>query len=153
MSDRDPASASDPAADDADRGATGRAPNAGNDVASDPAYGAATNAFESELEHLGFRLQGTTRRGGRQWLLAFNRYLSFTVHDHADGADAVVLTWSCALGDYLDARGWQLSVTDLSTAELYPQRDVRLPADAEAVRGEITRVLSTLRIDLGDPAL
>jgi hypothetical protein len=109
--------------------------------------------FEAELEHLGFRLQGTTRRGGRQWLLAFNRYLSFTIHDHADSADTVVLTWSCALGDYLDARGWRLSVTDLSTAELYPQRDVRLPADAEAVRGEITRVLATLRIDLGDPSL
>lgn len=106
--------------------------------------------FDDELEELGFRLQGSTRRGGRQWLLVVNRFLSFTLHDYDD---TVVLTWSCALGDYLEERGWQLSVTDLSTAELYPQRDVRLPLDMAAVRGEITRVLATLRLDLGDPAL
>lgn len=106
--------------------------------------------FDDELEQLGFTQQGSTRRGGRQWLLVFNRFLSFTLHDYDD---TVVLTWSCALGDYLDDRGWQLSVTDLSTAELYPQSDVRLPLNAAAVRGEITRVLSTLRIDLGDPDL
>jgi hypothetical protein len=117
---------------------------------SDPSAGSAPATFDDALEQLGFRLQGTTRRGGRQWVLAFNRYLSFTLHDYDDTA---VLTWSCALGDYVDERGWQLSVTDLSTAELYPQRDVRLPLDIEAVRGEITRVLTTLRIDLGDPQL
>ena len=106
--------------------------------------------FDDALEELGFQLQGTTRRGGRQWWLVFNRFLSFTLHDFDD---SVVFTWSCALGDYLDERGWQMSVTDLSTAELYPQRDVRLPADIDAVQAEITRVLATLRLDLGDPSL
>lgn len=108
------------------------------------------HTFDDEIEHLGFTLQGATRRGGRQWLLVFNRFLSFVLHDYDD---TVVLTWSCALGDYLADRGWQLSVTDLSTAELYPQHDVRLPVDAAAVRGEITRVLGSLRLDLGDPDL
>jgi hypothetical protein len=63
------------------------------------------------------------------------------------------MTWSCELGEHVRERGWQMSVTDLSTAELYPQNDVRLPLDIGAVRGEITRVLASLRIDLGDPEL
>ncbi len=106
--------------------------------------------FDDQLEELGFRLQGSSRRGGRQWVLPFNRYLTFVLHDYDD---TVVLTWSCSLGDYVEERGWQLSVTDLSTAELYPQHDVRVPLDAAAVRGEITRVLGQLRIDLADPSL
>ncbi len=106
--------------------------------------------FDDQLEELGFRLQGSSRRGGRQWVLPFNRYLTFVLHDYDD---TVVLTWSCSLGDYVEERGWQLSVTDLSTAELYPQHDVRVPLDATAVRGEITRVLGQLRIDLADPSL
>jgi hypothetical protein len=117
---------------------------------TDPSEGSAGTTFDDDLEQLGFRLQGSTRRGGRQWVLAFNRFLSFTLHDFDE---TVVLTWSCSLGDYVEDRGWQLSVTDLSTAELYPQRDVRLPVDAEGVRGEVMRVLASLRIDLGDPEL
>ena len=106
--------------------------------------------LERGLEELGFSFQGTSRRGGRQWVLPVNRFLTFVVHDHGD---EVVVTWSCALGDYVQERGWQLSVTDLSTAELYPQRDVKVPRDIDAVRGEVTRVLALLRLDLGDPSL
>lgn len=106
--------------------------------------------FDDGLEALGFRVQGSSRRGGRMWGLAFNRHLRFVLHDYDDH---VVLSWSFALGDHLQERGWQLSMTDTSTAELYPQHDVRLPLDLEAVRGEVTRVLATLRLDLGDPAL
>jgi hypothetical protein len=106
--------------------------------------------FDDHLEALGFRVQGGSRRGGRMWTLPFNRYLTFTLHDYDD---AVVLTWSFAFGDFLLDRGWQSSTTDASVAEIYPQRDVRLPLDIEALGGEITRVLSTLRLDLGDPAL
>lgn len=109
-----------------------------------------THTFDDELEALGFRVQSTTRRGGRQWALPFNRFLTFVLHDYDD---TVVLTWSIALGDYLVERGWQSSTTDTSAAELYPQHDVRLPLDVQAVQGEITRVLASLRIDLGDPAL
>ncbi len=112
--------------------------------------GAHGATFDDNLEALGFRVQGVTRRGGRQWALAFNRILTFTLHDYDD---TVVMTWSCELGEHIRERGWQMSVTDLSTAELYPQNDVRLPLDIGAVRGEITRVLASLRIDLGDPEL
>jgi hypothetical protein len=106
--------------------------------------------FDDQLEALGFRVQGGSRRGGRMWILPFNRYLTFTVHDYHD---AIVLTWSFAFGDFLVDRGWQSSTTDASVAEIYPQRDVRLPLDIDALGGEITRVLTTLRLDLGDPTL
>jgi hypothetical protein len=108
------------------------------------------SSFDDELEALGFRVQGGSRRGGRMWALPFNRYLTFTLHDYHD---VVVLTWSFAFGDFLTDRGWQSSTTDASVAEIYPQRDVRLPLDIEALGGEITRVLASLRLDLGDPAL
>jgi hypothetical protein len=106
--------------------------------------------FDDELEQLGFRVQGASRRGGRMWTLVFNRMLTFTLHDYDD---AIVLTWSFALGEYALERGWQIGASDTAAQELYPQRDVRLPLDAHAVRGEVTRVLATLRLDLGDPAL
>ncbi|MTV26192.1 hypothetical protein FTX61_12345 [Nitriliruptoraceae bacterium ZYF776] len=106
--------------------------------------------FDDELEALGFRVTGRSRRGGRSWGADVNRHLRFTLHDYDD---AVVLTWSFALGEHLLERGWQTSVTDTSVVELYPQADVRLPLDIEAVRGEITRVLGTLHLDLADPTL
>ena len=112
--------------------------------------GEQAGTFDDQLEQLGFRVQGSSRRGGRMWTLAFNRFLTFTLHDYQD---AIVLTWSVALGDYALERGWQIGASETSIQELYPQTDVRLPLDAEAVRGEVTRVLSTLRLDLGDPSI
>lgn len=119
-------------------------------MAGGPTPDAGGHTFDDDLEVLGFSVQGSSRRGGRMWTLAFNRYLAFTLHDYDD---AVVLTWSFALGDYLVDRDWRIGVTDTSTAELYPAHDVRLPLDAHAVRGEVTRVLASLRLDLGDPTL
>jgi hypothetical protein len=106
--------------------------------------------FDDQLETLGFRVTGASRRGGRMWTLPFNRFLTFVLHDYQD---AVVLSWSFSLGDYLAERGWQSSLTDTSAAELYPQHDVKVPLDIEAVGGEITRVLASLRLDLGNPDL
>jgi hypothetical protein len=106
--------------------------------------------FDDELEALGFTLQGSSRRGGRMWVLPFNRFLLFTLHDYHD---TVVLTWSFLLGEYVLERGWQVGASETSSAELYPQRDVRLPLDVDAVAAEVTRVLTTLRLDLGEPAL
>lgn len=106
--------------------------------------------FDEQLEALGFSVAGRSRRGGRMWTLPFNSYLTFTLHDYDD---TVVLTWTFLLGDYMVARGWQIGASETSYQELYPQRDVRLPLDIDAVQGEITRVLTTLRLDLGDPSL
>jgi hypothetical protein len=111
--------------------------------------------LEAELEQLGFRVVGESRRGGRMWALAYNRFLRFALHDHAAGGGdgRLLLSWSFAWGEYVRGRGWQLSVTDESTAELYPTTDVVVAPDGQAVRGEVLRVLSTLRLDLGDPEL
>lgn len=106
--------------------------------------------FDDELEALGFRVAGSSKRGGRLWALPFNRFLTFTVHDYHD---TVLLTWAFALGEYLEERGFVLGSGETSFHELFPRTDVRLPLDIDAVGGEITRVLSSLRLDLGDPGL
>lgn len=114
-----------------------------------------TDDFTRAIAELGFEPGALSRRGGRTWLLAFNRHLTFSVHDgghDGDGA-SILMSWALSLGEYLEERGWRLSVTDTSTAELYPQRDVRIARDVEAVGAEIGRVLATLRLDLGDPDL
>lgn len=108
------------------------------------------DTFDDQLRQLGFRLQGSSRRGGRMWSLRFNRFLTFVLHDHGD---ALVLSWSFALGEYLQERGWRSSVTDASVIELYPRADVRVAADIEAVGGELSRILASLRLDLGAPGL
>lgn len=106
--------------------------------------------FDDDLEALGFTVQGSSRRGGRMWVLPFNRFLQFTLHDYHD---TIVLTWSFLLGEYVLDKGWQVGASETSSAELYPQRDVRLEMDIDAVSAEITRVLASLRLDLGDPTL
>ncbi|MFP4149514.1 MAG: hypothetical protein ACLFUG_09530 [Nitriliruptoraceae bacterium] len=111
---------------------------------------AETSRFEDELRALGFRPQGASRRGGRMWSLVLNRFLTFVLHGYDD---AVLLTWSFALGEFLEERGWRTSVTDASVVELYPQADVRLDPDIDAVGAEITRVLASLRLDLGELSL
>ncbi|MEX1178834.1 MAG: hypothetical protein WEB09_10265 [Nitriliruptor sp.] len=108
-------------------------------------------SLDEELEQLGFRVAGVSRRGGRTWALAYNRFLRFAVHDHDE--DRLLLSWSFAWGEYVASRGWQLSVTDESAAELYPGTDVVVRADGAAIRGEVLRIVSTLRIDLGAPDL
>ena len=107
-------------------------------------------SFEDELESLGFVDQGGSRRGGHQWSLQFNSYLTFTVHDFDD---SLMLTWSFNLGEYVLTRGMQIGAAETSFQELYPRNDVKLPVDADAVGREITRVLTTLRLDLGDPSI
>ena len=104
--------------------------------------------FDDQLEALGFRARAMTRRGGRRWDLPFNRFLTFMLHDYDDH---VVLTWTCALGHALSEREWRASSGEPGEIEIFPVYDVRLPLDIDAVSSEITRVLLTLRLDLGAP--
>ena len=110
----------------------------------------AGTTFEDELEALGFRAQGGSRRGGRLWQLAYNSYLTFSVHDFDD---ELVFSWSFSLGEFLLTRGMQIGAAETTFQELYPRLDVKLPVDADAVRAEMQRVLRTLVFDLGDPTL
>ncbi len=106
--------------------------------------------FDDQLEALGFRARSISRRGGRRWDLAFNRVLTLMLHDYEDH---VVLTWTCAIGQVFTDREWRASSGEPGEIELFPSYDVRLPLDIAAVSSEITRVLLTLRLDLGDPGL
>ncbi len=102
--------------------------------------------FDDQLEALGFSAQGRSKRGGLMWTLSFNRHLTFMLHDYQDH---VILTWSFQAGEYFLERGWVLGAGETTFQELYPQADVKLATDVDTVRAEITRVLSTLRLDLG----
>lgn len=109
------------------------------------ARGEATT-FDDQLEELGFVVQGESRRGGVMWTLAFNRHLTFMLHDYRDH---VVLTWSFAAGEFFAERGWLMGTGETSSVELYPRADVRLATEISAVEAEIRRVLTTMRLDLG----
>ncbi|MDX1510305.1 MAG: hypothetical protein R3249_03075 [Nitriliruptorales bacterium] len=106
--------------------------------------------FDEQLESLGFVQAGDSRRGGRQWSLDFNRFLAFMLHDFGDH---VIFTWSFQLGDYLLEKGWQIGAAETTFQELYPRSDVKLARRIGDVEAEITRVLATLRLDLGTPNL
>ncbi len=106
--------------------------------------------FDAAMQELGFVNQGASRRGGRVWTLELNRFLTFTLHDF--GTD-VLLTWVCALGEYMLERSLQIGAAETTFQELYPRADVRLPSDPAAVEAEIRRTLRRLRFDLGDPSL
>lgn len=101
------------------------------------------------LEQLGFR-EVSRSHGRPTWLAGVNQFLQFQLTEEPDG---VVVTWRFELGEFMLARGWQIGGAETTFQELYPQRDVRVPARVEAVEAEIRRTLATLRLDLGDPSL
>lgn len=104
-----------------------------------------------DLLEIGFLPTAETRRGGQQWVREHNRFLTFTLHRY--GEDELVLTWTFELGDFCLERGMQIGAAETSFQELYPVSDVRVPAEVDAVRAEVHRVLGRLRFDLGDPSL
>ena len=105
--------------------------------------------LEADLTELGFREVGQSR-GRPQWAAGVNRYLQFTLYLEPS---SILLTWRFGLGDFMLDRGWQIGGAESASQELYPQRDVRLPADADAVAAEVRRTLGQLQLDLGDPGL
>jgi hypothetical protein len=107
--------------------------------------------FVEELVSLGFRATQTDRRGVVQWAREPNRYLTEWVHD--DGAE-VLFTWEFELGSFCEQAGWQIGAAETSFQILYPQFDVRIARDIEAVAVELQRLEQRLgRLDLADPAL
>ena len=108
-----------------------------------------SSSLASGLEELGFR-EVSRSRGTPIWLVGVNRFLQFQLQEEHD---SIVLTWRFDLGEFMLSRGWQIGGAETSFQELYPQRDVRVPATIEAVEAEIRRTLGLLRLDLGDPSL
>ena len=107
------------------------------------------SALAADLEALGFRQVSRTRTEPT-WVASVNRFLQFQLQEEAE---SVVVTWRFELGEFMLSRGWQIGGAESASQELYPQRDVRVPATVEAVEGEIRRTLATLRLDLADPEL
>lgn len=112
---------------------------------------ASSDDFAVELGSLGFALMQQDRRGVRQFARAPNSYLTEWVHDDGRGA---LFTWEFDLGEYCEAVGWQIGASETSLSILYPQFDVEIPRDIEAVATELQRLESRLNgLDLADPAL
>jgi hypothetical protein len=111
----------------------------------------ATDDFHDELGSLGFELQQRDRRGVLQYARRPNRFLTEWVHD--DGEDAL-FTWEFDLGEFVEHAGWQIGAAETSFQILYPQYDVRIARDIEAVAVEIQRLETRLNgLDLADPSL
>lgn len=105
--------------------------------------------LERDLTELGFREVGRSR-GRPAWAANVNRHLQFTLYLEGD---RVLLSWRFGLGEFMLERGLQIGGAESASQELYPQHDVRLPAEASAVEAEISRTFGRLRFDLADPEL
>ena len=109
------------------------------------------DAFFSELDALGFVLVQEDRRGVLQFARKPNRFLTEWVHDYGDSA---LFTWEFDLGEFVAEMEWQIGAAETSFQILYPQFDVKLARDIDAVAVEIQRVEQRLsRLDLVDPTL
>lgn len=109
------------------------------------------DTFAEELANLGFAVQQRDRRGTTQYARRPNRFLTEWVHDYGDEA---LFTWEFDLGEFCSSAGWQIGAAEHSFQILYPQFDVRIARDLEAVAVEIQRLEQQLgHLDLVDPAL
>ena len=112
---------------------------------------AVTDGFDDELSSLGFVLTQRDRRGVGQYARKPNRYLTEWVHDYGDEA---LFTWEFDLGTFCEDIGWQIGAAETSFQILYPQYDVSIGRDIEAVAVEVGRLEKQLSsLDLADPAL
>ncbi|WP_370328193.1 hypothetical protein [Euzebya sp.] len=109
------------------------------------------DALHAELEALGFGAVQVDRKGTVQYARRPNRFLTEWVHD--DGRE-LLFTWEFDLGEFCETVGWQIGAAETSFQILYPQYDVRIARDLEAVAIEVQRLEDQMRsLDLSDPSL
>lgn len=109
------------------------------------------DALHAELESLGFAAVQADRKGVVQYARRPNRFLTQWVHD--DGRE-LLFTWEFDLGEFCESVGWQIGAAETSFQILFPQFDVRIARDLEAVAIEVQRLEDQLRgLDLSDPSL
>jgi hypothetical protein len=107
--------------------------------------------LHSELEALGFAAVQADRKGVVQYARRPNRFLVEWVHD--DGND-LLFTWEFDLGEFCESVGWQIGAAETSFQILFPQYDIRIARDMEAVAMEVQRLEGQMRgLDLSDPSL
>jgi hypothetical protein len=100
---------------------------------------------------LGFVLVQQDRRGTLQFARKPNRYLTEWLHDYGDQG---LFTWEFDLGEFCEHAGWQIGAAETSFQILYPQYDVQIARDIDAVASEVSRLEARLNgLDLADPAL
>ncbi|HUG83490.1 MAG TPA: hypothetical protein VMM13_02950 [Euzebya sp.] len=109
------------------------------------------SALHAELESLGFEAVQADRKGVVQYARRPNRFLTQWVHDDSH---ELLFTWEFDLGEFCESVGWQIGAAETSFQILFPQFDVRIARDLEAVAIEVQRLEDQLRgLDLSDPSL
>ena len=107
--------------------------------------------LSDELATIGFAPVEQDRRGMLRYARTPNRFLTEWVHDLGD---ELLFTWEFEMGEYCAAVGWQLGSAETSFQILYPQYDVKIARDLDAIAAEVQRLEEQLRcLDLADPAL
>lgn len=107
--------------------------------------------LHDQLEALGFAAVQVDRRGIVQYARRPNRFLTQWVHDDSR---ELLFTWEFDLGEFCREVGWQIGAAETSFQILYPQYDVRIARDLDAVAAEVQRLETQLRsLDLSDPSL
>jgi hypothetical protein len=101
-------------------------------------------AFDSDLQALGFRVVGENRKGVITYEKRANRYLVYNVHWNPDEND-VLFTWEFAVGEFFDARGMQIGSNEALNLFLFPQFDAKGPPEASFVATELDRAEQVLR--------
>ncbi len=110
-----------------------------------------TDDFHQALQSLGFAAVQNDRRGVVQYARQPNRFLTEWVHDYGDEA---LFTWEFDLGEFVAEAGWQIGAAETTFQILYPQFDVRIAREIDAVAVEVQRLEERLRrLDLADPSL
>lgn len=107
--------------------------------------------FSEQLAAIGFIAVERDRKGVVRYARRPNRLLTEWIHD--DGHE-LLFTWEFALGEFCENVGWQIGAAETSFQILYPQYDVKIARDLEAVAVEVHRLEEQLNgLDLADPSL
>lgn len=96
-------------------------------------------AFERDLQALGFRLVQDRGTGMRQYAAKASPYLTFWVHWDT-GAQTVLFTWELAVGEFFSALDMQIGANEELNQFLFPKFDTRGPQDVAFVAQEMDRV-------------
>jgi hypothetical protein len=102
------------------------------------------DAFDSDLQALGFRVVGQNRKGVVTYEKRANRFLVYNVHWDPEQSD-VLFTWEFGIGEFFDARGMQIGSNEALNLFLFPQYDSKGPPDVAFVAAELDRVEQLLR--------
>jgi hypothetical protein len=98
--------------------------------------------IETELEEAGFELIGI-RSGTQRYARRSHPYLQWWVVLHGDGTAEV--QWELELGEYLLSKGFHVSVQDELSLLLFPRGEIRGPADAGWIAGQIAEAEARLQ--------